>query len=355
MKTDILIVGQGISGTFLSWFLHKSNINFIVIDDAKPNASSRVAAGLINPVTGRRVVKVWMDDIIIPFAEKSYNDIGQFLQIDAIDKKKIIDFFPNPFMKESFLKKLNQKEDYIDLIEEDGFLKEYCSYEFGVGSIYPAYVTHLSNILPAWKTYLTKQNKLIEEKFDDSTLAVTGDTIKYKDIEANRIIFCDGADSFNNRFFSLLPFALNKGEAIIIEAPDLPHDAIYKKSMILAPIAEKGFFWLGTNYIWDFKDEKPTEDFRTSAKNTLNNWLKIPYKIIEHRSAVRPATIERRPFVGFHPLYKNVGILNGMGTKGCSLAPYFAHRLCENMLHHTPIEKEADIVKFKNLLAQSQK
>lgn len=350
MKTGTLIIGQGISGTFLSWFLHQSGEEFIVIDDEKPNASSRVAAGLINPVTGRRVVKVWMDDVILPFAERAYRNIGAFLDVHPVDKKKIIDFFPNSFMKESFLKKLHQKEDYIDLIGDENFLNEYFTYEFGSGSIFPGYVIHLSNILPAWKKYLLSKQSFFEDIFDIDKLVVNNNKIFYKDIEADRIIFCDGADGFTNKYFSLLPFALNKGEAIIVEAPELPHEHIYKKSMILAPIAEQGYFWAGTNYIWDFEDDQPTEAFRKSTEQNLNQWLKVPYKIVEHKASIRPATVERRPFAGLHPVYKNVGILNGMGTKGCSLAPYFAHQLCDHIFRSIPLRKEADIARFGRIL-----
>lgn len=351
MKTGTLIIGQGISGTFLSWFLQQAGEDFVVIDDGKPNASSRVAAGLINPVTGRRVVKVWMDDVIIPFAEKVYNEIGSFLNIHSIDKKKIVDFFPNPFMKESFLKKLKLKEDYIDLIDDENFLKDYFNYEFGIGTIFPAYVIHLNNILPAWKSYLQAKQLLFNDVFSFEELVVNTNNIIYKHIEAERIIFCDGADGFNNKYFSLLPFALNKGEAIIIEASDLPQEYIYKKSMILAPLSEKGLFWLGTNYIWDYADNLPTKEFRATAEQTLNNWLKVPYKIIEHKSSIRPATVERRPFAGFHPVHKNIGMLNGMGTKGCSLGPYFAHKLTKNILKGAALEKEVDISRFERILS----
>lgn len=350
MKTGTIIIGQGISGTFLSWFLQQSGQDFVIIDNHKSNASSRVAAGLINPVTGRRVVKVWMDDVLLPFAEQAYTQIGAYLKVHVLDKKKIIDFFPNPFMKESFLKKLALKEDYIALSEDEHFLKEYFHYEFGSGIIYPGYVVHLSNILPAWKDHLLSKRLLIQETFDAAELNATADRVFYKNITADRIIFCDGADGIHNKYFSLLPFALNKGEALIIEAPALPHEHIYKKSMILAPVAEKGFYWAGTNYIWDFEDENPTEAYRKSTEQLLKNWLKVPFKIVEHRAAIRPATVERRPFAGFHPVHQNVGILNGMGTKGCSLAPYFAHRLCGHILHKTPLEKEADISRFTRIL-----
>jgi len=60
MEIDYLIIGQGICGTFLSWYLRKAGISFIVIDEPRPDTASRVAAGIINPVTGRRIVKTWL-------------------------------------------------------------------------------------------------------------------------------------------------------------------------------------------------------------------------------------------------------------------------------------------------------
>ena len=74
MQIDILIVGQGICGTMLSWFLNKAGKSFLVIDDNNANTPSKVAAGIINPVTGRRFVYSWMIDIVMPFAAETYNE-----------------------------------------------------------------------------------------------------------------------------------------------------------------------------------------------------------------------------------------------------------------------------------------
>ena len=84
----------------------------------------------------------------------------------------------------------------------------------------------------------------------------------------------------------------------------------------------------------------------------LNEWLKLPYKVLDHQASVRPATIERRPFVGLHPNHKQVGILNGMGTKGCSLAPYFAKQLVDHLLYDKEISAEADIHRFSRILGK---
>jgi glycine/D-amino acid oxidase-like deaminating enzyme len=86
--------------------------------------------------------------------------------------------------------------------------------------------------------------------------------------------------------------------------------------------------------------------------NSERSWLKVPFKIVDHKASVRPANIERRPFVGFHPTYKNVGILNGMGTKGCSLAPFFAKQLADHIISGNEILVEADIKRFTKILTR---
>ncbi len=122
--------------------------------------------------------------------------------------------------------------------------------------------------------------------------------------------------------------------------------------MCWAPLPVQNTYWLGSNYQWEFEDVGPSENFYKSGVELLNHWLKKPYRILAHKAAVRPATLERRPFVGFHPLHANVGILNGMGTKGTSLAPFFAHQLVQNIVYNFPIAAEADLKRFSRILSK---
>ncbi len=69
-ETEVLIVGQGLAGTWLSYWLYKAGISFKVIDQPNPDGASFRAAGLINPVTGRRMVTTWMIDELMPFAHE---------------------------------------------------------------------------------------------------------------------------------------------------------------------------------------------------------------------------------------------------------------------------------------------
>jgi glycine oxidase len=74
MKYDYLIVGQGIAGSTLAYMLRKKGKQVFIIDKFSPNSSSQVAAGLVNPITGRRIVKSWLADTALPFAFQFYEE-----------------------------------------------------------------------------------------------------------------------------------------------------------------------------------------------------------------------------------------------------------------------------------------
>jgi glycine/D-amino acid oxidase-like deaminating enzyme len=352
MNTDLLIIGQGISGTFLSYYLDKEKREFLVIDDNDINSSSRLAAGIINPVTGRRLVTVWMVEHVLPFAWNAYEEIGKELDITAIYQRSIIDFFPNPFMREGFLEKIKSGDPYVHSYAEQNHFNTVFNYEFGIGEIRPVYTVNLEALLPAWRKRLINKERLLEERFDVNQVRIQAGKIYYKDIKANRLIFCDGAPGADNPFFRQLPFAPNKGEALVAEIPGLEDQWVYKKSMTIVPMLQKDRFWIGASYIWDFDDPGPTSEFRESTISVMKEWIKIPFTIFEHRAGLRPATLERRPFVGFHPLHPEIGILNGMGTKGYSLAPYFANQLTEHICAGKTIIPEADVKRFTRVLSR---
>lgn len=353
MKIDYLIIGQGISGTWLSRYMEQAGLSFMVMDDYNPNAPSRLAAGIINPVTGRRHVSSWMIDILLPEAVEHYTALGNELGVPGISQKNILDFFPSPQMRESFTSRVAEGYEYVQLPADENDYREYFNYDFGYGKISPVYTAHLEAIIPAWRKKLTADNRLIEARFNHSALEITNDWIRYQDIQASKIIFCDGAAGGDNPWFSLLPFAPNKGEALFLDIPGLPDQHIYKKGLSLVPLLKPGQWWLGSAYEWDFKNELPTDAFREKAEQTLKGWLKTSWTVTNHIASIRPATIERRPFAGTHPLYPSLAILNGMGTKGCTLAPHFARQLLSHFLDGSPIHAEAGIHRFNRILSRN--
>ena len=86
------------------------------MDDKNPNAPSRLAAGIINPVTGRRHVSTWMIDTLLPYVWEKYTTLGNELGITAIPQKNVTDFFPSPQMRESFIKRVDEKGEYVTAV-----------------------------------------------------------------------------------------------------------------------------------------------------------------------------------------------------------------------------------------------
>ena len=352
MQVDYLIIGQGICGTMLSWFLKKERRSFQIIDDNNENASSKIAAGIINPVTGRRYAYTWMIEDVMPFAVQVCEEIGNYLGTNLVSPKSIIDFFPSPQMRNAFIERLTENDTYLHSFPDQNHFNQYFNYDFGCGEIRPAFTIHLHVLLSLWRKSLLELNSIREETFDLNELRIEKEYISYQNITAQKIIFCEGVNATTNPWFEMLPYAPNKGEALIIECDELTNEHIFKKGLMLAPLPEENIYWIGSNYQWEFENDQPSQQFYQYATTVLNGWLRKPYKVLAHKAAVRPATLERRPFVGFHPLFPNVGILNGMGTKGTSLAPFFAQQLTQHLVHNFPIAPEADVHRFTRILSK---
>jgi glycine/D-amino acid oxidase-like deaminating enzyme len=350
MQVDTIIIGQGLCGTMLSWNLLKAGKQVLVIDDSIPNSATKVASGVINPVTGRRIVRTWEIELFMPFAVDAYTQLGNELNSPLISQCNILDFHATPQNKIAFTERLAKETEYLRVPNEQKW-DPYFHLLFGVGEIHPCWLIQLQEMLAGWRKTLIAQNTLVEEVFKLEDCAISHNSIEWKGIKAKQLIFCEGAEGTNNPFFQLLPYATNKGEALLVSIPDLPRNNIYKQGISMVPWKDN-LFWVGSTYEWTYENLNPTKAFLDKTTQQLKNWLKLDYKIVDHIASERPANVERRPFVGFHPIQKNIGVFNGMGTKGCSLAPYFAHQLTRHMLQGEPIHPLADVQRFKNILSR---
>ena len=347
-KIDYLVIGQGLVGTWLSYYALKAGKTCMVLNDSHTASASQVASGVINPVTGRRIVQTWMIDTFLPFALNAYTNISAQLNATIVREAPVVLIHPSLQMLESFEYRYEHDNVYLQKNTAADF-EAFMHAPFGTGQINQTVWIDLNLMITGWRQHLINNEQYIDARFDIGDLQITNEGVIWNGIQANRIIFCDGIGSINNPYFNLLPFAPNKGEALIVEIKDLPNQAIYKNNITIVPWKEQ-LFWVGSNYEWDFKDASPSEDFRTKMEDTLTQLLKIPFTVVDHIAGIRPANQERRPFVGLHPIYPAIGICNGMGTKGCSLAPYFAHQLIEHCENGAPIHLEASLERFEQIL-----
>ncbi len=350
MQVDYIIVGQGICGTFLSYYLHKAGKKVLVIDESNPYTASKAASGIINPVTGRRVVSTWMIEELMAFAKQAYTEIGDDIGEKIFYQKNIIAFPAMPQMREAYNKRIEEENSYIKNVSGDKNFDTAFNILFGAVEIDPVWLIELHPLLNGGRKKLAEENALLEEKFEQVNLSVSESHVLYKNIQAEKIIFCDGINSFSNPLWKNLPYILNKGEALIADIPGLSTANIFKFGNTTLVPWYNNLWWAGSSYENEYENNSPTPLFKQNKIQELKMFLKLQFTIVDHLASLRPAALERRPFVGLHPLYKSVGILNGMGTKGCSLAPYFAKQFAEHLLGNAPIDTLADIKRFKRIL-----
>lgn len=349
---DYIIVGQGICGTVLSYYLQKAGKAIIVIDLPQTYTATKVASGVINPVTGRIMATTWFADELIPFAEKCYTAIGMDFQQLLVHKCNIISFPPTEQMKQAHEKRVKEQNAYVHASTNSNTYNQWFNFIHGVYTISPSLFIDLNQLLHTWRNHLLKTNLIIAERFNENLLQIDDHQVKYKNIIAQKIIYCDGTNSFRSPYWKNLPYTYNKGQALIVDIPQLPQNSIYKFGNIsLVPWGENNW-WAGSSYEREFNDKNPTIDFLTITSNYLQAYLKSPFTIQEHIAAIRPGVVERRPFVGLHPKYTSIGIFNGMGTKGCSLAPYFAKQFTDYLIHNENINPLVNVNRFAGILSK---
>ncbi len=346
-KVSYLIIGQGLVGTWMSYYLSQQSIPFKIINDAATPSASSVASGVINPVTGRRIVQTWMIDELLPFAIDAYTQIGKEIGETIIQHAPVITIHPSEQMKESFEFRLTHDNVYLAQNKMEDWIG-YFKMPFGTGQINECYWLDLNTLLQKWNTKLILEHHLVNEKFETADLEIIETGVQWKNITADYVIFCDGNNSMQNKYFNSLPFAPNKGEALIVRIPELPATHIYKNNVSIVPWKDD-LFWVGSNYEWTFDNDLPSPAFKEKMITALDSLLKVPYTIVDHLAGIRPANTQRRPFVGMHPYMPQLGICNGMGTKGCSLAPYFTKQLISHIEQGQAIHAEADVQRFNPL------
>jgi glycine/D-amino acid oxidase-like deaminating enzyme len=354
MNVDYIIVGQGICGSFLSHDLMQAGKSVLVIDENNPFTASKVASGVINPITGRRMVRTWEIEKLMPFAVSAYQQWGNGLGVPLIRQTNIIDFHPTPQMVLAFAERLPVEKEFLRIPTDTDHWKKYFQFDFSLGEIDPCWLVDINSLLSAWREELKKKSALLEEIFLWEDCTIAEDHITYQNITAQKIIFCEGTAGFDNPYFRLLPYARNKGQALIAAIPGLPRTHIYKQGITIVPWKE-GLSWIGSTYEWDFTDLQPSPEFRHKTAAQLKHWLKLPFEITDHLASERPANMERRPFVGLHPVATSVGVFNGMGTKGCSLAPYFSKEFANFLVHNSPLTPQVDVRRFSKILGRNTK
>lgn len=322
-KVDFIIVGQGLAGTLLAHDLIELNKSVAIIDKNLSASASRVAAGLINPVGMKRCIPSNKAHIYLPKAIDRYQQLEKKLNTQFLQLKPILRLFANDEVRHDWQIKYSNGD-------MDKYIREFYAantYSFlndthGSASVLPAAHLNVPLFLDESRSYFIEHHTLLNEQFDFT--AFKSDTIAYKSLQADNIIFCEGFRVKDNPFFSFLPLRPTKGEVMTIRIPSVAYfDKIISKGVYILPLGDHLYF-VGSTYDHSDLTEQLTEEGQSFLKTKISDILSVDFQVISSVAGVRPTVKDRKPLVGLHPLYSKIGVFNGFGTRGCLQGPYLS-------------------------------
>ncbi|HYF69032.1 MAG TPA: FAD-dependent oxidoreductase [Ohtaekwangia sp.] len=347
---DFIIVGQGLAGSAVAIQLLKRKYRILVIDQRSANNSSRIAAGLFNPVTGKKMVKTWLADVLFPYLFDFYRDVEQrtgtpFFHPEPLYRPFLSVGEQNEWMAKSvdptyekYIQEVTTQPSWPQIKDPfGGLILKQC------GFINTTAYIHAARIL------IEAGGTLLNELFRPQLVSFKNDFVSYGNYQARKIIVCSGVHS--SIWFNWLPVRPLKGETLKIKT-GYQESVIINRGIYLVPVT-KGEWRVGSTYQFNDKSESITTEARQELEIKMQDLIAFPYEVLSQEWGMRPTTPDRRPLLGVHPEFDKLIVFNGLGTKGVSLAPYFSEMLVHWLENKVTLIKEVDIKRYKLLYSGS--
>ena len=311
----------------------------------------KVAAGLINPVTGRWMTKSWNFDQFLPEAELMYRSIEKALGIEIYHPLPELRFCQNTEDVKRVSRRLNNPryQNVLGKYHEPGSNTLQFNDYHGSFEIKRAAYVDLPKLVNSLQGVFLQKDKYRDEYFDYSQLKRAGGTWQYNDIIAEFVVFCEGTALVKNPWFGQLPIIPIKGETLHCKSTTLELDTklIHHKKWIL-PYSD-GSFRIGATYDESNHDPTPTSYGKKALLAAALDVLKKSHNIetISHQAGIRPATSDSRPIIGAHPKHPGLYLLNGLGSKGATTCPSMAMQLTKHITDGATLDSHVDVKRFK--------
>lgn len=341
---DYIVIGQGLAGSILAYRLIQRGQSVLVIDNQHNGASSKIAAGIINPITGNRLTtnalfkqqrKTSLDlysELEALFTQKLVTELQQFRLLKSAQKTELWDK----------RKKLSTNEKYAG--KSFLTLEPFLDHDFQIVEIHQTLRIHTSELLLAFKDWFSHRQSYLAKKINYQAINITQDKITIDGLESKKIVFCEGYQVINNPWWKHLPFKLSKGEILKIEV-DKPIDSMLNWGQWIVPDSKNGKeLLLGANYEWGDFLEEDTLETSEAAKNyllmSLEKHTNLKAMVLTQHAGIRPTPTHRYPYLGSHKEMKNVFCFNGFGSKGCLTIPYYSELLAKHLIDNAALPKE---------------
>jgi glycine/D-amino acid oxidase-like deaminating enzyme len=324
---EFVIVGAGLAGTTLAWAIVRRGRTVRVIDREPASSTSRVAAGLMTPITGKKPAVSWRWHDLRPAAERFYREVEETTGGRFFHPRPVVRVMTGEKEREAFTRR-----EFAGLVTTPDPPPDAAVVPQPFGAVLMPTAAQLDTggYLKCSRDYFRDRGWYDRGEFTRPTTAAI-------------VILCHGYDPPTDRLYPL-PFRAAKGEILTVRIPRLEEvRALNRGGWWLAPTGTPHEYRFGATYSWDVLDDVPTVTGRDELASKLGELVRLPFEMVGHAAGVRPVVAGRKPVLGVHPDDPRLAVFNGLSSKGSLSAPYFAEMLAAHLCDGTPIDPEVDV------------
>ena len=347
-RYEYLILGQGLAGSLMAWRLRHAGAKVLVVDGGKQNAS-RVAAGLISPVTGRRWVKTQHFELLLDVARTTYRLLETELGVTLWYEHPLLRLYRDE-SERALAGRRTRDPAYRDLLGpelEAGTAGYGLADDLGGRMILQTAHLATTSLLDHLQIWLKRKDAFCQQEIDYEEIAINDSGIHWQGLKFDFAIFCEGWRVIHNPWFSDLPWQPSAGEILTLACQKFLLPYPINRGIWLLP-GENGMMRLGATYRWHPLSEEPSAEGVKSLIAAFQRMFHQPprHRCIAVATGIRPNTLDHSPILGPHPQYSRLILCNGFGSKGSLYAPWCCLRLTEHLLHGQPLPRHIDIGRY---------
>ncbi len=325
---DSIVVGQGLAGSAVAWRLFRQGDRTLIIDAGEHQTASKIAAGLIMPISGRRMAEWANYAELLALSTLFYSQVEELVQASFFHGITIERLFQDQQQREEYERRASSFRTVTTLNDDrTGFLMA------GARLNVPAYLLATRRHFESLEAY--QECRLDVEK--DLRITADGVSIERLDVKARRIFFCQGHEGAKNPWFPSIPDRPVRGEILKVSVSDSPPNVLCTDYW-LAPalqdshdntVRKSDHLLVGATYDRLNLTSGPTEESVRTLQEFVQQVTGQSATIIDQYSGVRASTANRQIVVEQHKDHANVIVVNGLGSRGSLLAPLAAQKAIE--------------------------
>lgn len=343
MSSPVLIVGGGLAGVAVAWQCWFRKVPFVVVDPGAPDTTSRIAAGLVTPITGQRLKVSWRLGTLLPTAHAFYQRVSLELDREFFHPSPMVRLFLNARELKFWEQRRHERDTqhWADMASPPP-LVDPAVFHTDLGGFAQPDAAWLDTVayLDASRAFFTSHGSWREGDVSDDSLQPSPAGVQWEDAGYQAAILCRGAaERHAPRFFPWLQWDCARGVLVDVRA-DFTEHRLVQRGGWLQPRGENRFRG-GSTYEFDF--DRSLDASVEEVRQKLQGLVKIPFEITGAQAGLRPIVKRQQLILGRHPVHEQILMLNGLGSKGVLRAPYFSAMLLDHFLHGHPIEAEVDV------------